>query len=245
MTATAVQVRERPILFSEPMVRAILAGHKTQTRRVVKPQPQEGSNPASGPWVWWNGANGPSQRAVAGCVSIAAFAAEMVQYSPYGQPGDRLWVRETFCHVDDREYGGDQWYDYRATPKYGPESPAGWDRDQREDPDCARWHPSIHMPRAASRLTLEVTEVRVERLQDISSADAWQEGVRPDGVRAHAGEGIADHPDPEGATLDAFFALWDSINAERGFDVASNPWVWVIGFRRTLSEQRASAGGER
>ena len=173
------QVKERPILFSGEMVRAILDGRKTQTRRVVKPQP-----PPLGGFV----------------------------KNPYGQPGDRLWVRETWA-LDDKYY-------YRADGAVG-------DR-------CGKWKPSIHMPRAASRITLEITGVRVERLQEITISDIYAEGAITDewlewrddvsGVGMPAGSRIENE-------RDVWEKLWDSINGKT-YPWKSNPWVWVIEFKR-------------
>src|SRR5574342_440540 len=132
-------MKERPILFSGPMVRAILEGRKSQTRRVAKLR---------------------STRRPSGLVVFS-----LHNRCPYGAPGDRLWVRETWCPVDDREEGGKLWVDYRATPRYSAEHPAGWDAAPA-DIEALKWRPSIHMPHWASRISLEVTDVRCERLQD-------------------------------------------------------------------------------
>lgn len=194
---------DRPILFSAPMVRALLAGTKTQTRRAVRPQPD---------WVHEGGAERRSG---------ADFA--MIR-CPYGVPGDRLWVRETWTFgVGDcghRDDGGP--YRYGADGGFS-----------------ARWRPSIHMPRVASRITLEVTGVRVERLQAISEADCMAEGVqghplRPDdgwpictGFMVGADDGKTTlHPKPQ----DAYRRLWESINGAGSW--AANPWVWVVEFKR-------------
>jgi len=158
-------MKERPILFSAPMVRAILAGTKTQTRRVVKPQPlkPDPSHPSYFPfqpddWVWsansWSSTISNSPEGPAG----------WSRHCPYGQPGDRLWVRETFYHDPE-----DSLTLYRAD--------GGFDGDQWDA--GYKWHPSIHMPRLISRITLKITDVRVQRLQAISEADALAEGVKP------------------------------------------------------------------
>lgn len=149
---------ERPILFSGPMVRAILDGRKTQTRRIVKPQPHEECGPIEvghyHPTVIDRHGDEQPGAEIFGAYSLDG---EWGAKCPHGQPGDRLWVREAFALADDYEVdrvlnpGG---VFYRAT-----HSPAD---------DTSRWRPSIHMPRWASRLTLEVTDVRVERVQDIS-----------------------------------------------------------------------------
>lgn len=192
---TAIETNERPILFSGAMVRAILDGKKTQTRRVVKPQPPADWVPS--PWPY-DGAAWSDRRC------------------PYGAPGDRLWVRETWAPIspdEERRPIRECRIEYRADTSAA--RPGGWDEDT-DDPEAARWRPSIHMPRWASRLTLEVTGVRVERVQDISEDDARAEGVYP----------YADNP------RRFFQELWNSINGARGYGWNSNPWVWVVEFRR-------------
>ncbi len=174
--------KERPIVFSGPSVQAILEGHKTQTRRVCKPQPD---NVAWDGEQWYLEVFEPKYRQV---------------YCPYGVPGDRLWVRETFqYHCGDR-------YGYRA--------------DGFRENDLWPWLPSVHMPRCASRITLEVTDIWVERLQEISYDDAIAEGVVEDahGVRSECPQWFAE--------------LWNELNAKRGYPWESNPWVWAISFRR-------------
>ena len=187
-------MKERPILFSAPMVRAILDGRKTQTRRIVKPQPPAGCEYATsvGSYALCF-ADGTSASAAPICVPPTPRSKDHRLPSPYGAPGDRLWVRETFC-LRNPEHHPERGYWYAAT----------------DDVDNPRWTPSIHMPRRASRLTLEVTGVRVERLQAITEADAIAEGCPG---RAH------------------FATLWDSINDGEASWV-NNPWVWVVEFAR-------------
>lgn len=193
---------ERPILFSAPMVRAILAGTKTQTRRAVKGWPLE--------WL-----------------ESAHFTPEYVALpenyaSPYGFAGDGLWVRETWARDDE-----DGTLMYRAD--LGRDVCAdAWEQGRLEGVPSYRWRPSIHMPRQASRMTLEVTGVRVERLQDISEADAQAEGC--------ALECMTPTGDDSGSAIHGpggYRALWESINGPGSW--AANPWVWVVEFRR---EQR-------
>jgi hypothetical protein len=210
-------MRERPILFSAPMVRAILEGRKTMTRRVAKLKPwhriEEKEDGSHWPWMEIDGA-------------------DMGHWlpCPYGAPGDRLWVRETFYDPLDG-----QSVMYRADGELDANL---WDAG-------VRWQPSIHMPRRASRITLEITAVRVERLQDISEADAIAEGLKritKDGG-ATVKHGIPDRDGLPGTddtgwpwrdwSADpcvAFRRLWESINGPGSWD--ANPWVWVVGVRR-------------
>lgn len=198
-------MKERPILFSAPMVRAILAGTKTQTRRVVKPRkdPDYGCELSPGE--------------IAGDEHAARLC-------PYGQPGDRLWVRETFAKIDGQTQ---PWIetDYRATYTHG-------DRLGDTLGLKKRWTPAIHMPRAASRISLEITAVRVERLQDISEAAAKAEGVHRNIDGLWSG-GVWKHlaqPNRYGDPCNAFCDLWASINGGESWD--ANPWVWVVEFKR-------------
>lgn len=200
--------KERPILFSGPMVRALLDGSKTQTRRVCKPQPIADARFVGGHHLPATKRNPGREISVeAPYVHIAC---------PYGQRGDRLWVRESFAHM----------YRDNAQPeKRAPEDVAYMADNLTPDPYVyGSWKPSIHMPRWASRITLEITSVRVERLQDISADDA----------RA---EGCPDRPIPgaEQASVDLlaklwYHDLWEQINGPDSW--AANPWVWAIEFRR-------------
>ena len=194
------QIKERPILFSGAMVRAILDGKKTQTRRVIKPQPL-------GDYLYLSDIN----------PQYACFTGSSARRCPYGKVGDRLWVRETFCIVNDREFGGGLWVDYRATPRYSEEAPAGWE-NAPNDIAALKWKPSIHMPKGASRINLEITNIRVERIQDISDNDIEFEGVEV------FGDSIVRK------TL--FTDLWNKINKKRGYGWDKNPWVWVVTFKR-------------
>ena len=187
-------MRERPILFSAPMVRAILAGTKTQTRRAIK---------APGIFVSSGAINGH------GVVSMTDAGIREVR-CPYGQPGDRLWVREAWKVDLNHRF-------YRADGDPGGPVP---------------WTPSIHMPRWASRITLEVTGVRVERPQDISEADAKAEGVHRclDGLWSGGAWKHLRRPNCYADPCNAFCDLWASINGPGSWD--ANPWVWVVEFRR-------------
>ncbi|UQA72699.1 hypothetical protein K1516_07375 [Stenotrophomonas maltophilia] len=188
---------ERPILFNGAMVRAILSGQKTQTRRPVK-----------GEALDWLGISkyGPEYVAVPGN-----------HLCPFGQPGDRLWVRETWKTHST--------FDHLSPREVPPRSNLFYAADDRYSPSAARWRPSIHMPRWACRLVLEITDVRVERLQAISARDCQGEGIQSDaGGGFHVEGGTHYSTDP----IESFASLWTST----GGDWDNNPWVWVIEFKR-------------
>ena len=208
-------MRERPILFSAPMVRAILDGRKTQTRRIVR----DGL-------VVRETAFGVDDAAAFGLRPWPRSAVGPVE-CPYGAPGDRLWVREThaqFAVGEGLDRSVPQCVAYRATCDQN----GGFDyvngRGEIMRLKVTKWTPAIHMPRWASRITLNVAGIRVERLQDISEEDA-----RAEGVEATRGHG---HPagDDSLSACEVFRDLWDRINGERAA-WASNPWVWVVEFR--------------
>ena len=196
-------MKERPILFSAPMVRAIIEGRKTQTRRVVKPVGNDDAfvllDYGTGFWPY---------RSDDGESSITADGNEAPHYCPYGQPGDRLWVREAFH--------GYHWDQPRAV--YRADGECQRVRTQIESYEVGRWTPSIHMPRWASRITLEIVSVRVERLNAISVSDAIAEGY----------DGSVD--DPIDPSVKWYAQLWESINGSGSW--AANPWVWVVEFKR-------------
>ncbi|WP_122286134.1 hypothetical protein [Pseudomonas syringae group genomosp. 3] len=200
------QAKERPIPFSAPMVRAILEGRKTVTRRVCKPQPSANAHTTSAdgsPMTsWWE-----TGKDIVRC--------------PYGQPGDRLWVREAWQadaqvnEVAPRELSHGEPIRY---PADGASRQTGC---SMITPGKTR--PSIHMPRWVSRLLLEITAVRVERLQDISKEQALAEGVM----------NCEQDIDPDGngyEPLELFGGLWTMINGDGSWQ--SNPWVWVVEFKR-------------
>jgi len=208
-------MKYRPILFSAPMVRALLDGSKTQTRRVINPQPEfvlepsdyklaVGGKMLSGKkseWLHWNGSR---------------IAELNDSRCPYGQPGDRLWVREAWAEPTSLDPGPTF---YRAD--YPFNVPSHFQNILREDQ--IKWKPSIHMRRDQSRITLEVTGVRVERLQDISEADAFAEGT-PAGFWEYGnGEGTE-------TAKESYECLWEFINGPGSWE--PNPWVWVIKFKR-------------
>jgi hypothetical protein len=251
---------ERPILFSAEMVRAILDGRKTQTRRIIKPQPpaeaesvcrQLHSQEApefDGAWTWWAGKpQKPITRPL---------------FCRYGQPGDLLWVRETWGAVwpaDDPVPLRQCKIEYRADlPPGCTDRPGEWPADEGNGPEVPKWRPSIHMPRWASRITLRITDIRVERLQDVSEHDAraegcearpfpgpWWQGYRDlgDGDLIHQqaiGETAPDWmiepkkmpPTPwlDRSARDGFRSIWMGLHAPGAWD--ENPWVWVISFER-------------
>lgn len=191
--------KDRPILFSAPMVRAILDGSKTQTRRVVKPLP-----------LRLSAGTFPLETDIEGLMSPA-----MLARHPYGQPGDRLWVRETFSTHD---LPPDEVY-YRATIIEDGLTP--------QEACETRWRPSIHMPRWASRITLEIKSVRIERLNDISEPAAIAEGVSSN---CPVGYIPAHQASPH---TYCFSQLWDSAYGQGAW--AGNPFVWVIEFEKVTA----------
>lgn len=207
-------MKERPILFSGPMVRAILEGRKTQTRRVIKPQPTID-------WhyrTWWD----RQTYAWTTCHPLNIEYQNQIQKikCPYGQPGDRLWVKETWCDVYDIK-------NMNFPPRKTKDcTNFYYCADYTNGDMVIKWRPSIHMPRRASRIILEIDEIRVERVQDISNDDAFAEGVLPNWTKSRSGY-TTENPAPSGA---AFANLWESINAKRGYGWETNPWVWVIKF---------------
>ena len=232
-TATPTKPKERPILFSGPMVRAILSGRKTVTRRVVIPKTEPKIAPREmEPWFvdserqldddarpCWTGYHSDYPSRFGKWFSCNQ-----------GKPGDILWVRETFreCGVTGLGMGGQEmdadWYDYRA------------DYIKPESHKAFTWQPSIFMPRAACRLKLRITDVRVERLQGITEQQAEAEGVERlegnlwkcyDICKEHA-----DGYDKRTSATASFMSLWNSINRKRGHGWDVNPWVWVIEFEK-------------
>lgn len=210
-------MNEKPILFSGSMVRAILNDYKCQTRRVIKPQPPH--------WRWnhysWD------ER----CINVASDDDKDGYYviCPYGKPGDRLWVRETWAHDDV----------YCKDIRCGNIDHIWWKANEEQFGTAnsfagnARWHPSIHMPRWASRITLEIVKIRVEKLQDIAK-DENVEDIFEEGLPKHAYYEFADNEPTDinvEEALEDFQDLWNSINAQRGYGWDHNPWVWVIEFK--------------
>lgn len=222
-------MKERPILFSAPMVRAILEGRKTQTRRIMKPQPD----------AWIRGSSGtfgvpqkitnkkPTSNGSIWQEDDGTCYVDIV--CPYGQPEDRLWVRETW-RKNDWPTGNP--YEYRATAK------------QDGTPEDGPWRPSLLMPRDTCRLLLEIKSILGERLQDISEADAIAEGVESFRPVPGDGEPVTRYRDymsekkflngksvqkfPFTSPIDSFFSLWEYINGPESVD--QNPFVWAVEF---------------
>ena len=198
-------MKSRPILFSAPMVRALMAGTKTQTRRPLR----DGTwlDPKEGVIRMCSVGNG-----VTGFQSVAC---------PYGVPGDQLWVRETWAHhvqAQSAERDEDGPFVYAAD---GPQA--------LQARLASKWTPGIHMFRWASRITLEITAVRVERLQDISEADAQAEGIEYSERFGGYCIGEAQHfnsHDPR----ESYWSLWEAINGPGS--VEANPWAWCLSFKR-------------
>ena len=214
---STIAIKERPILFSGEMVRAILDERKTQTRRVVKPQPNTRvwkDKTPSGELHWFTNRS-------------HSFGSQTLLRCPFGVPGDRLWVRETW---------------QRGVAKYDGESVSvarfksfatvmgEWDLVHEQDCEVqdakweGRWRPSIHMPRWASRITLEVADVRVERLQEIEYEDIQAEGFEVPMRKLHV--------DPFGIQKQDFASGWDALHAKTVHTWDKNPWVWVVEFKQ-------------
>jgi hypothetical protein len=248
-------MKSRPILFSGPMVRALLAGTKTQTRRIVKPNAwaEEGDCDYTGQ-----------------CVKVGEYID--LRRCPYGQPGDRLWVRETWQQYFDDEMPADRPRGPRGTmgvPATPNRKSFAFYRADGEaasaEHGAARWCTPIYMPRWASRITLEITGVRVERLQEISEHDAKAEGIDPlftdDDMAArpelafcrgkwsnylwhghHGQYGMGNAKSDAwpyqfsgyDKARDSYSSLWESINGPGSWD--ANPWVWIVSFRRITTD---------
>ena len=234
------------IKFNDDMVRAILEGRKTQTRRPLKPQPE-----INGDRINFSFRKGASHLNLPFPCSDYSL---VIRECPFGKVGDLLWARETFClehqveedqpppfddsrpirwefaGMESDPEGADMWVQphYRATdptPELSYEDSGG-------EP-TVRWKPSIHMPRWASRITLEITDIRIERVQEITEHEAIKEGVldhRFNGYESISEEEIRDLLN--GSPKYAFRCLWDSLYVKKGLGWYANPWVWVIGFRR-------------
>jgi len=227
-------MKERPILFSAPMVRAILDGTKTQTRRTIKPQPNVTAESLRCP--------DRDHLSLSARVNEAWRAGFIPVRCPYGTTGDQLWVREHYTVAEVEGYGtghGFAVFDDEWVQRDGATEPAP--RELRPITG-QKWgsHAGFHLPRLASRITLEVESVRAERVQDISEADAKAEGIA-EPMPAHGK--WCDPALGRGGHWSyrlPFSQLWDSINAARGHSWETNSWVWVISFR-VLDAKRAAA----
>lgn len=215
-------MKERPVIFNGEMVRAIIDGRKTQTRRVMKVQPKQHDHKNyDAPWAckspnYYN--THEADWACWYCGEGIGMDGQSVYRCPFGQVGDRLWVRETFMDLTgtgiEATTGKFEGFAYRA------DTPAGSYGDEVRKEYGLKWTPSLHMPRKACRILLEITAVRVERLNDISEEDAKAEGLAP-----------SQHiiTPPEALYRVGFLKLWQSIYGEESWH--ANPWVWVIEFR--------------
>lgn len=215
------EIKTRPILMNGAMVRATLAGAKTQTRRVVSPQP-----PSGHVWIGWCASSlhrTDEEKSVWALDDSSQLHNAHRVRCPHGRPGDRLYVRETFGYMSPDEHQrphSECNIEYRADLAPGcTDRPGNWPVGEcADDPERPRWRPSLHMPQSASRITLEITGVRVERLQDISTEDIIAEGLSTT-LRGY---------DAECDLRDQWRKLWEST----GGDWDSNPWLWVINFAK-------------
>lgn len=203
-------MKQRPILFSTPMVRAIRKGTKTQTRRIVSPQPTKGLHTFISPSTVLDGSDRTtwiySDKESSNCIEVKC---------KYGQPGDVLWVKETYAAYG--AFGANGRVEYKADSKNTRSS-------------CGLpWKPSIFMPKDASRIWLKITNVRLEQLQDISRDDARAEGIERDPCTSTQFKNYVDGTTTYNERT-SFYSLWESINGKES--LASNPFVWVIEFEQ-------------
>lgn len=240
-------MKSRPILFSAPMVRALLDGSKTQTRRICKNKIYSNGFHFDGHEILCHNDYLPPSATLMdvkrGGIQYTTSCHEGWEFeSPYGQPGDRLWVRETWAIASKATdlvkvyYAASEKQSHTEFHKYFPVELAN-----NMLPTWPKYRPSIHMPRWASRVTLEITGVRVERLQDISRNDAVAEGVDWKTCPTHQTMqslnaqlaarkfGMSAHYEAEIDYIAGYHKLWESINGAGSWD--ANPWVWVIEFK--------------
>lgn len=209
-----MSMKERPIPFSAPMVRAILAGHKSMTRRVVKPQSLYRGDVVDPTGItrngwWWTRKDGTGIHSQPTSEAAMAMLADSPYWCPYGRVGDRLWVREEFAASLSPHPSG---VIYRAS--------SGADMNPFRE-GYTPWKRWFFLPRLSSRITLEIAGVDVERVQEITARDA-------------AAEGLAYYPAE-------FEETWDKLNAARGFGWEVNPWVWVIAFKDVSNEGKVQS----
>ena len=222
------------MLFSGEMVKAIIEGNKTQTRRIGKIQ---GNYVGLGVSLVGHATKGHEAIATHDAYPGRGTARHGIEYCRFGIPGDRLWVRETFAAPWGLDYkfpGGESGILYRAD-------------NPKKFPDDGTWKPSIFMPRKASRITLEITAIRVQRLQEISEDDAEAEGCSHDFLHSDtcANDNCAlcgGVDDCEGVAVSAkenYRALWERINGKGSWD--ANPWVWVVAFKKVFNGELSDA----
>lgn len=215
LTASAKNTgpRDRPILMRGHLVREALADRKLHTRRIIKPQPTREAYGLIGH---------PKLCGHFGEHVFGACMAKLVP-CPYGAPGDRLWAKETHAIIDTH-----CWPD--LPHRFGPDGAIAYYREGFDRAHGFRWRPSIHMPRWASRLLLEIVSVHVERLQDITEEDAKLEGVEPVELTRKVYPSRLAADVVERSYREGFAKAWREINGAKSWD--ENPWVWVIAFRR-------------
>ena len=239
----------KPIFFNDEMVRAILSGRKTQTRRPLKPQPDSVHDGAP----YWNIGGYRAWEFLKNSPNILRKGSVNPFKCPFRKVGNLLWVRETFC------------LEYQAEcdqpPPFEDNRPVRWEHEvshldpewtyrwiqphyRATDPTPAlayedtdgeptvKWKPSIHMPRWASRITLEITDIRIERVQEITEEDAKGEGVLPCPHPLSEVDECLDCYLDSGEYACSFLNLWDQLYAKKGLGVDANPWVWVVTFRK-------------
>lgn len=209
-------MKERPILFSGPMVQAILDGKKTQTRRPLRPQPTKTD---FSPLSHFDGTVG----AMFGDGEVQGGRQVEQYYCPFGKRGDRLWVRETWAPCSTFDPSEDTGAIHRAGP---------WRNGV--EPSDVKWRPSIHMPRWASRITLEITNIRIERLHEITMEDVLAEGFSPEQLEVLMPDRTWQKCQTYLHPLDVMRDLWDTLNAKRGYGWRTNPWVWVVEFQKAV-----------
>lgn len=231
---TTVGVIEKPILFRGEMVRAILDGRKSMTRRVIKncPNPTLGHYQEGGCcWEDWH-----VHQLESGEFAFTSTYAEdvIIGHCPY-PVGSLAWVRETWCcKMEDGEFvyrndgNHECWYEADGVHVIKDDGDGGVEY-RKDGCEASPWKPSIFMPRALSRITLEITDVRVQRVQEITEEDAMAEGAEP---RTNGVQDTIRGPEPTESYRTGFVYLWQSINQKRGFGWESNCWVWAITFRR-------------
>jgi hypothetical protein len=230
-------MKERPISFISDMVWAILFNRKTETRRIIK-LPRW----STGDWKDFQLDDNRIPMVIAkntGCLASI--------HCPYGEPGDRLWVKETWaemcrladprCDCDEEAIKKNHFFEYRVDT--GNPLPGEWPEEKRQDPDCPKWKSSRFMPRKASRIMLDIVKIRVERLLEISLdenvEDLFSEGLSKANYMEFADGESTDLNVVE--ALDDFNYLWNFLIAKRGYGGDVNPWVWVVEFKRLKAQE--------